>query len=352
MKKIRNREPKRDLRSLYFLIISVVFSILLLVLALVLLTMEFLFHVGALVLQPGGTAIGLLVALVLYFTIGIIYTLAIIRFAIRPVKACIYGLYDLADGKFETRIDIGKFPPLKQEYSRSFNKLAEELQNTRMFRSDFINNFTHEFKSPIVAISGFAKLLQKGNVPPKKESEYLDIIVDESNRLSELATSVLALTKLKNQTTLSEEEEYNLSEQMRSCILLLIKKWEAKQLAMEAEFSEVSIVGNQELLQQVWINLLDNAVKFADPGGTICVSVAQREDDVDVTIMNSGQEIPKEAIAHIFDDFYQADTPHREEGNGIGLAIVKKVVQLHGGSVRVESGPTETSFTVVLPYKP
>ncbi len=99
----------------------------------------------------------------------------------------------------------------------------------------------------------------------------------------------------------------------------------------------------------MWINLLDNAVKFADPGGTIRVSIEQRGSEVEVAVADSGQEIPKEALARIFDEFYQADTPHRNEGNGIGLAIVKKVVRLHGGSLRVESSPLQTSFTVVLP---
>jgi len=351
LKHVRTLEQKRDLRSLNLLLAGFVFLILLLVLALVLLTVGMLVRFNVFALQPDSFAFGLIVAVLLCLVLGPLFTFIYSHFALIPVKNCISSIYDLADGKFETRVDLGMLP-LKQEYARSFNKLAEELQNTRMFRTDFINNFSHEFKAPIVAISGFARLLQKGGVPPEKAREYLEIIVDESSRLTCLAESVLTLTKVKNQAFLSDEEEFNLSEQLRSCILLLIKKWEAKGLSLEAEFSEVTIVGSRELLHQVWVNLLDNAVKFAEPGGTICVSIAERERDLEVTVMDSGLEIPKEAMAHIFDDFYQADGPHSAEGNGIGLAIVQKAVQLHGGSVRVESGPLETSFTVVLPHRP
>ncbi len=244
MKNTCTHGQKRSMWSIYLLIVGIVFSILFLVLVLVLLTVKILIHVGVFVLQPGGSAIGLVAALAVYLAIGIIYTIAIIRFIVKPVMIGIYSLYDLVEGKFETRIDIGMFPPIKKEYSRSFNKLAEELQNTKMFRSDFINNFSHEFKSPIVAINGFAKLLQKGGVPPEKEREYLDIIAAESNRLADLATKVLTLTRVNNQMTLNDEEEYNLSEQLRSCILLFVKKWEAKKLTVDAEFSEVEIVGS------------------------------------------------------------------------------------------------------------
>lgn len=254
----------------------------------------------------------------------------------------------LASGRYDTRIDMDGLE-LTRDVSESFNKLASELENTEMLRSDFINNFSHEFKTPIVSILGFARLLKKGGLTEVQQKEYLDIIEEESDRLSNMATNVLNLTKVENQTILTDVTEFNLSEQLRSCIILLEKKWSAKALEIAVDFDEYTVQGSMELLKQVWINLLDNAVKFSPEGGTVSVRIEENDNSLTVAVSNTGPEIPQENLSRIFDKFYQGDLSHSSEGSGIGLAIVKSIVQLHGGTVEAVSSRGMNTFTVKLP---
>ncbi len=230
--------------------------------------------------------------------------------------------------------------------------MAEELENTELLRSDFINNFSHEFKTPIVSIAGFAALLKRGNLTEEQQAEYAGVIEEESLRLAALATNVLNLTKVENQTILTDVTEYNLSEQVRSCVLLLERKWERKHIEMELAFDEYEICANEELLKLVWINLIDNAIKFSREYSAVHIRISATEERLTVEIKNTGNPIPAESMERIFHKFYQADESHASEGNGVGLAIVKKVVDLHQGNVCAESGSECTSFTVRLPRKP
>ena len=274
------------------------------------------------------------------------------KIPMKPVNKLINQMNRLAAGDYKARLDYGDFlskHPTIVELTDSFNRMASELQSTEMLRSDFINNFSHEFKTPIVSITGFAKLLRKGNLPEEKKEEYLRIIETESLRLSQMATNVLNLTKVENQTILTDITEFNLSEQIRSCILVLSEKWEQKEIEYIIDFDEYNIRANEDLLKQVWINLLGNAVKFSPTGGMIEVKITEQEDTMTVSIMNTGSEIAPEHQKKIFNKFYQADESHSSEGNGIGLAIVKLITELHDGTVSVSSGNRSTTFTVVLP---
>ena len=161
-----------------------------------------------------------------------------------------------------------------------------------MLRSDFINNFSHEFKTPIVSIAGFAKLLRRGNLTEEQRAEYLSVIEEESLRLSALANNVLSLTRVENQTILTDISEFNLSEQIRGAVLLLADKWTAKDLNIDLGFDECLVCANYELLKQVWINLLDNAVKFSPQNGTVTVEMTETDRSVTVTVTNSGRDIP------------------------------------------------------------
>ena len=270
----------------------------------------------------------------------------------RPVNKIVNGMNRLASGDFRTRIAfpgiIGKHPTV-QELTDSFNTMAAELESTEMLRSDFVNNFSHEFKTPIVSIAGFAKLLLRGNLSETEKQEYMEIIEEESLRLSYMATNVLNMTKVENQAILTDVSRYNLSEQLRDCILLLERKWERKRLELDIDFDEYYIQANAELLKQMWINLLDNAIKFTPEGGTVGVSVSEDAQFLSVCIRNTGSTIPPEIRERIFQKFYQGDSSHASEGNGIGLAIVKRVTELHGGTVSVESMKGVTVFKVCLP---
>ena len=199
------------------------------------------------------------------------------KIPVNPINIFVNGLNNLAAGNFKTRISY-KGPlanqPAVQEVTESFNKLAKELENTEMLRSDFINNFSHEFKTPIVSIAGFAKLLQKGNLTEEQKMQYLNAIEEESMRLSCMATNILNMTKIENQEILTDVTKFNLSEQIRFAVLLMEEQWSKKNMELQLDFDEYEIEANEELLKQVWINLVSNAVKFSPCGATMGVAQA------------------------------------------------------------------------------
>lgn len=305
----------------------------------------------------GQTNIGRIILLVTIVTnvLGLIVIFICTRIPLKPLNRLSEQADRLASGDFNARLYFDK--PLSRhptfvQLSESFNKMAEALGNTEMLRNDFINNFSHEFKTPIVSIAGFAKVLKRGKLTPEQQAEYLDIIERESLRLSEMATNVLNMTRIENQTILTDVTEFNLSEQVRSCILLLEHKWAVKGLEWRIDFPEYQICANEELLKQVWINLIDNAIKFSPDEESVEIKIQDGGERLSVSVTNSGMEIARENKEKIFNKFYQADESHSSEGNGIGLAIVKRVIELHQGTIAVDSNNGKTSFTVELPKNP
>lgn len=283
--------------------------------------------------------------------IGTFVSFLFSRIPLKPVNKLIEGMNRLAAGDYKTHIYFGEYKSGK-ELAKSFNTLADELQNTEMLRSDFINNFSHEFKTPIVSILGFARILNKGNISDRQRAEYLKIIEEEAERLSVMATNVLNLTKIENQSILTDIVSFNVSEQIRFCILLLEKKWSEKNLELIVEFGEYNISANEEMLKQVWINLLDNAIKFSPDKGTVKIDISKTDSNIIFTFTNQGQEISPKTAAHIFDKFYQGDVSHTTKGNGLGLTMVKKIVELHNGKVCLKnSDKYETVFEVKLPFE-
>lgn len=271
-------------------------------------------------------------------------------YALNPLKTLTSKMNLLASGDFCTRLKFSKpisYLPTYKNLEESFNTMAEELGNTEMLRSDFINNFSHEFKTPIVSIAGFAKLLQRDNLSEEEKKEYAKIIEKESMRLSFLATNILNLTKLENQNILTNSHKYNVSEQIRECILIFEEKWRTKKIDIELSFDEYDIIANHELMQHVFINLIDNAIKFSPEFGKITIYI-ENKDDLNIVITNTGSEISIDNQKKIFNKFYQADESHSGEGSGVGLAIVKKIIELHKGEIRVESKNSVTSFIIVL----
>ncbi len=283
---------------------------------------------------------------------GAVLSAVISRISLYPVNKVIDAMDSLAHGDFKTRLEFHtRFAhhPTAVEVSESFNHMARELEKTEMLRADFINNFSHEFKTPIVSIAGFADLLLEDGLTEEERQEYLRIIAEEAHRLSDMATNVLNLTKIENQTILTDVTRFNISEQIRNCLLMLEGKWTEKELSLSADIGEYEYSGNREMLRQVWLNLIDNAIKFSDRGGILQIEITETPDNLIVSVSNTGKEIPKESIAHIFNKFYQADESHATQGNGIGLSIVQAIVKLHGGEVIPSCGGGKTVFTVVLP---
>lgn len=284
--------------------------------------------------------------------VGPIIALMVSRVTLKPIKRMIVQIKRLAKGDFSVRINFGRRlgrHPVFKEFSESFNVMAEELEHTEILRSDFINNFSHEFKTPIVSIAGFAKLLKKGNLTEEETKEYLDIIEEEALRLADMASNVMDLTRVENQIILTDVSSFNLSEQIRSCVLLLENRWMKKNIEFDLEFGEYEIWANEEMLKQMWINLIDNAIKFSPEYGLVTIKITDTEGCYRISLSNIGEEIPEKCREKIFDKFYQADESHSTKGNGIGLAIVKRVTELHQGSVHVECKNEINTFIIEIP---
>lgn len=269
----------------------------------------------------------------------------------RPLKPW-YNLTNAADeiakGNYEVRVH-DKGPEAVQDLYDSFNHMAQELGSVEMLRDDFVNNFSHEFKTPIVSIRGFAKMLKRDDLTAQERAEYLDIIISESERLANLADNVLNVSRVEQQTILTDKESFNLSEQIRQSIAMVLSKWSHKDADISFDGNEIYYTGSKELLRQVWINLLDNAMKFTGDKPLIKVRIYDKES-VCVKISDNGIGMNEETINHIFDKFYQGDTSHDTKGNGLGLPLVKSIVELHGGHIEVVSEEGKgTSFTVILP---
>lgn len=267
---------------------------------------------------------------------------------LRPLRKIMDATDRIADGDYSVRLNL-KGPEEFRELSAKFNHMAEELGSVELLRSDFVSNFSHEFKTPIVSIRGFAKALKWEDLTDAERTEYLDIIIEESERLSELSTNVLYLSKIESQSILTERRTFNLSEQIRLAAALLDRKMSAKKIDLSFDSAEYFITGNEEMLKQVWINILDNAVKFSPEGGQIRIRIRNDATSLAVSIFNEGKCLTPEEQARIFDKFYQADTSHSTAGNGLGLSIAKKIVDLHGGTIGVLSSENGNTFEIKLP---
>ncbi len=348
---LREQESSDNRVALTVLFTMAVFAVLFITMSISGLLVLMMARFGMLFpMRASGISMVVYVMLASSLVVGTTLSAVFSRIPLRPMNTLITGLNRLADGKYDTRIRLGRHR-ISRELSDSFNKLAGELNNTEMLRGDFVNNFSHEFKTPIVSIRGFARLLRKGGLTEAQRNEYLDIIVDESTRLADMATNVLNLTKVENQSILTDVTTYNLSEQLRASILLLEKKWTRKRLNLVADFAEHQITANEELLKQVWINLLDNAIKFSPEDGELGVAVLEGSGALTVRITNHGPAIPPETQQRMFDKFWQEDSSHKSEGNGIGLSLVRRVVALHKGRIAVESDERATTFQVTLPVR-
>jgi len=273
------------------------------------------------------------------------------KWILRPLKEMIDATQRIAKGDFKVHInesfdESSDFGILQ----RSFNHMTAELDGIEMFRSDFINNFSHEFKTPIVSIQGFARQLQAGGLSEEEVREYVNIIVVESDRLAAMSANILLLSKLENQQIVTDVAEFYLDEQIRTCLLLLEKQWSAKDIELNVDLDEALYCFNEDMLSHVWINLFSNAFKFTPPRGTVSCTLRKSADAITVTISDTGRGMTDEEKRHIFEKFYQGETSHNGEGNGVGLTIVSRIMVLCKGHVTVDSAPDMgTVFTVTLP---
>jgi len=269
----------------------------------------------------------------------------------RPVKQIMDALDQVMQGDFSIRI-----PPVKEfagetgfnEIITAINKMTAELQGTETLRTDFIANVSHELKTPLAVMGNYATMLQQPGISDEDRMEYAKAISHSSRRLASLITNILKLNKLENQQIFPRHEEFDLSGQLCESLLQFEDAWEEKELNIETDIEdEVRICSDPELLSLVWNNLISNAVKFTQTGGIIGVSLKTDIKNVVVSVSDTGCGIDPETGKHIFDKFYQGDTSHATQGNGLGLALVKRVVDILQGEISVQSTPDRGStFTV------
>lgn len=231
-----------------------------------------------------------------------------------------------------------------------FNAMAQELAGVETLRSDFVSNVSHEFKTPLAAIEGYAALLQNKNLSSEKAQEYLGKIISNAHKLSVLTGNILHLSKLENQQNLLNTQQFGLAEQIRKTILMPESEWSAKNISFDLTLPDVQYCGDAGILFHVWYNLIGNAVKFSEQNGAVRIELRTAPDKISVMIEDHGCGIDEKTLPHIFEKFFQGDTSHSTEGNGLGLALVKRIVTLCRGEKLVRSEPGKgTAFTVILP---
>lgn len=268
--------------------------------------------------------------------IGVIASILIGRPILKGIKEISNSTKKISEGNFSVRIQENNTKFLGR-LSHDFNQMAKELEGVKILRNDFINNFSHEFKTPISSIKNYAEELRNNNLTRNEEEKYLDIIIKEATRLSNLSNSILYLSKVEKQSILTDKSTYDVGEQIRQAILLEMKKIEEKNLELDLDILDYKLCLNEDSLEQVWINILDNAIKFSDKNNSLKVTSYLEDTWYVVKIKDEGIGIPDDDLPFVFEKFYKADKSHSEEGNGLGLSLVKRIIELHKGSIEIRS---------------
>lgn len=273
----------------------------------------------------------------------------------KTVDAILEATERIASGDFSYRLQPTHSISKSTQFDfiiENLNKMAEELSRTEVLHTDFISNFSHEIKTPLAVIQNYATSLQNGKLDEQTRMKYADTISSAAKRLTTLVTNILKLNKLENQGLEDKSEQINLTEYLTEIVLGFEDLFEQKQLELDCDFDEnVFIVSSPSYLEIVWNNLISNAIKFTEAGGKISIGLKNNGDTVTVTVSDTGCGISQETGKHIFEKFYQGDTSHSTEGNGLGLALVKRVIDTVGGKISVESELGRgTTFSVTL-YK-
>lgn len=348
-----NRPRRKGDRSTSLTLLLLIFILAILINAGLMTSASYLLLLRTGVLRPlmNGTIWPMLLVL-MCILFAVVFTMGFGGQHIKPVHRVNKAMKQVSKGDFSIRVDDGNCVGEIRELVQSYNHMAEELSGIEMFRTDFINNFSHEFKTPIVSIRGFAKQLERDDLTDEQRREYTRIIVTESERLANMSANVLLLTKLENQQIITDKTVYALDEQLRSCILLMEKQWSEKNLDLRLDLDELQYEGNEEMMSHIWVNLISNAIKFSPEGGVLEVSCMRVQDFIIVHVRDEGQGMDVATQARIFEKFYQGDSAHATEGNGLGLSLVKRIVDLCQGKITVNSAPGQgTTFSVYLPIE-
>jgi len=284
------------------------------------------------------------------------------QYVTNPIIKINEGVKKIADGDFLVQLAIkGRNNKSKEslysdeidELADNFNKMARELYGMEYMRKDFMCNVSHEIKTPVAAITGFSEILLDGGLDDQEQKEYLTYINQESLRLSRLCENMLQMSRLDNQIIVNKNQQVMVDEQLRRCIILLGEKWSDKAINFDLQLEKCSILSDYDLLFQIWTNLIDNAIKYSRQESTIWITTDIEREFLKVTIRDEGIGISAEKQCKIYDKFYQCDESHKKLGSGLGLSIVKRIMEILNGSIVCKSEEGKgTTMTVMLPIKP
>ena len=287
---------------------------------------------------PEYVQIPLLIELTVFsLLVSFFATIIMTKIIFEPIKELRSAMEKVANGDFSVAISTKSTSKDIREIFHMFNLMTRELRATEVLQTDFVSNVSHEFKTPINAIEGYATLLQSDENFDNSSHEYVEKILFNTNRLSTLVGNILLLSKIENQTIGTGNNQFRLDEQIRQSIVGLESAWEKKEIEFDVEMDEVEFVGNENLFYHVWCNLIGNAIKFSPVGGVVSIKLEKLDGCVLFTVEDNGCGLSPEVKKHLFDKFYQGDSSHKQEGNGLGLALVKRILTTVGGEIWAEN---------------
>ncbi len=301
-------------------------------------------------LNPNWNIPLLLELVIVSVVVGGVMTAVISRAFFNPVKNLRQAMDKVANGDFAIQLDTDKSSSgeIKELYA-GFNLMTNELKATEILQTDFISNVSHEFKTPINAIEGYSTLLQGCENLDDDQKEYVEKILFNTGRLSSLVSNILLLSKIENQSIQAKREVFSLDEQIRETIVALETAWAPKNIELDVELDSVKYNGNEIMMRHIWSNLISNAIKFTPENSTVSIRLQNQKDKFVFSVTDQGEGLSDEAQKHLFDRFYQADTSHKSEGNGLGLALVKQILDIDGGDITAENvNGGGCRFTVTL----
>ena len=269
---------------------------------------------------------------------------------LQPIGDLRQAMSNVSQGDFDVQLEEKQHVEDVRELYHDFNVMVKELSSIETLRNDFVSTVSHEFKTPIATIKGYVQLLQKNTLTIEERKNYLERMLDGTQQLTHLTDNVLKLSKLENQGLGLDFQTFRLDEQIREVILFLQPKWEQLNLALDLDLPRTDYEGNEEFLYQVWLNLMDNAIKYSPRNSNIHVHLTNESDGQTITIRDEGIGMTEDVADRIFDKFYQSDTSRKTKGNGLGLALAKQIIELHHGTIKVNSSPNKGSnFKLFLP---
>lgn len=301
-------------------------------------------------LNPNWNIPLLLELVIVSVVVGGVMTAVISRAFFNPVKKLRQAIDKVANGDFTIQLDTDKSSSgeIKELYA-GFNLMTNELKATEILQTDFISNVSHEFKTPINAIEGYSTLLQGCENLDDDQMDYVEKILFNTGRLSSLVSNILLLSKIENQSIQAKREIFSLDEQIRETIVALETAWAPKNIELDVDLDSVKYNGNEIMMRHIWSNLIGNAIKFTPENSTVSIRLRSQKDKFIFSVIDQGEGLSDEAQKHLFDKFYQADTSHKSEGNGLGLALVKQILDIDGGNITAENvNGGGCRFTVTL----